>query len=467
AVSLALGLIAIPVAEIAFANRIHPKMAIICVIAGCMILWSVMPRFDRFVAPGPKLSEKDQPELFSQIRSIADATQQSMPVEVYAVPEMNAWVANRGGVMGFGSRRIMGLGVPLMQVLSNQQFRGVLAHEFGHYHAGDTKLGPWIYVTRSAIIRTVVNLLQNGSSILSKPFEWYLKLFLWITQKVSRTQEFTADALAAQTVGPEAMSSALKAVHSNAMAFQAYWEREYVPILAKGYRAPLSSGFQAFYSSPTIQSALDKELNEELKSGKATLYDSHPALKDRIAAISSLIGPKLPLHDPPFINCIRDLDGLEVKMIEHLASVVKEDIPKRIDWENVTEKVWLPHWEATLSQIAKKIPGLKLWQAVEMIGSQENIKQLISEELSKQVTDFEGRQQIACSIVPMSLLVSLAKSGWHIEAPVGRPVIAEKDGLRIEPFDTFGELAERKLSTDAVNDKLEAAGIDEVVLYPM
>ncbi len=34
----------------------------------------------------------------------------------------------------------------------------MLAHEFGHYSGGDTKLGPWIYRTRETIVRTVAQL---------------------------------------------------------------------------------------------------------------------------------------------------------------------------------------------------------------------------------------------------------------------------------------------------------------------
>jgi len=72
-----------------------------------------------------------------------------MPAEVYLIAEANAWVIDRGGIMGCGSRRVMGLGLPLLQVLSVYQLRAVLAHEFGHFHGGDTKLGPWVYkITR-------------------------------------------------------------------------------------------------------------------------------------------------------------------------------------------------------------------------------------------------------------------------------------------------------------------------------
>src|SRR5437867_9295895 len=96
---------------------------------------------------------------------------------------MNAWVEQRGGIMGFGSRRVMGLGLPLFQIVSIPEFEAILAHEFGHYHAGDTRLGPWVYKTRSGIGRTIGNLARVGqgqsglfglaAKTLQKPFIWY------------------------------------------------------------------------------------------------------------------------------------------------------------------------------------------------------------------------------------------------------------------------------------------------------
>jgi heat shock protein HtpX len=81
-----------------------------------------------------------------------------MPKEVYLIAEVNAWVAQRGGILGVGSRRVVGLGLPLMRILSVAQLRAVLAHEFGHYYGGDTRLGPLVYSMRSAIGRTFYNL---------------------------------------------------------------------------------------------------------------------------------------------------------------------------------------------------------------------------------------------------------------------------------------------------------------------
>jgi len=465
AIAIALLLFYIPYAEFAFAGKFHFKLAVLCVVGGCLIIWSVLPRFDRFMPPGPLLTEKDQPGLFKQLRSVADATQQSMPVEVFALPEMNTWVSNRGGVMGIGSRRVMGLGVPLMQVLSTQEFRSVLAHEFGHYYSGDTKLGPWIFVMRAAIIRTVENLTQNGSAILSKPFEWYLKLFLWITLRVSRHQEFTADALAAQVAGPDAIRSALKTIHSSAVAFGVYWEQEYVPVLNGGFRTPLARGFEEFHASSRIQTMLQEVLEDELKIGKSDLYDSHPALKDRLAAIDKLSGPAVPKFDPPFITALQNLDSLESQMIAHLAKALKENMPDGIEWDNVTEKVWLPQWRISLEQIGGNLKGLALWQAIEMLRSPEHVSKLIASTIISDLSEGD-RKHVACRVLQMALTVALDREGWKIEAPLGGDIAAKLGEHEVLPFEWLNRLILDEITFEQFLEKCEAAGVDSVLLEP-
>jgi heat shock protein HtpX len=125
--ALALGLAGLlfylPYAEYRYGRVVHLKLAFLCLLGGGGILWSVLPRLDRFPVPGPLLTSQQYPRLFEEIKAVADAVNQPMPVEVYLIPEVNAWVSNRGGVMGIGSRRIMGVGLPLLQVLSISEQR--------------------------------------------------------------------------------------------------------------------------------------------------------------------------------------------------------------------------------------------------------------------------------------------------------------------------------------------------------
>ena len=469
AIAIASFLILLPVAEIVFANRLHPKLAILSVIGGVMILWSILPRWDRFVAPGPRLTEKDQPELFRSLQSVAHATNQEMPAEVYALPEMNAWVANRGGVMGLGSRRVMGIGIPLMQVLSTQQFRGVLAHEFGHYYGGDTKLGPWIFVTRSAIIRTVVNLANNGSSILMKPFEWYMMLFLWLTQRVSRQQEFTADALAAETVGPKLIAEALKVTHTHSALFQAYWENEYVPILQDGYQTPMAQGFRMFIGK--TGEAAQELLSHAMKDSQSSIYDSHPALKDRLEAIALVQGPAPLKSDPPAIQLLRDVDKLETAMISTLARSIGEKVPTPISWEDIGERVTVPDFLKYLKFASGKLNGVQLWQAAEMFESAEHREKLLSElMLSAAAANTSQNGSVvhaqvathAARLLAVWMLLALRAHGWTIRSVVAEVPHAEKDQVRLEPFSLVEQLLQKKVSLLEFQERLEEYGIDDI-----
>jgi Zn-dependent protease with chaperone function len=199
AAAIVLGLLWIPYADWVYLDHVHPRLAIGCIVSALALVVAVFPRRDKFDAPGPRLDEASQRKLFTMLRSVADATKQDMPAEVFLVSDVNAWVSNRGGMMGFGSRRVMGLGLPLLQGLTVSEFTAVIAHEFGHYAAGDVGLGPWIDKTRAAIARVMSSL---GDTWVSGIFNAYGKLFMRLTLAISRQQEFLADALAARIVHP-------------------------------------------------------------------------------------------------------------------------------------------------------------------------------------------------------------------------------------------------------------------------
>src|SRR5215470_11234320 len=74
ALGIAFALLWVPYAEFVYAHHITPKLALICSIGGGLILWSVLPRWDRFRAPGPLMTRKKHPRLFNALERVADAT---------------------------------------------------------------------------------------------------------------------------------------------------------------------------------------------------------------------------------------------------------------------------------------------------------------------------------------------------------------------------------------------------------
>ena len=277
---LALGLIAGLIAVL-FIPNVPGRLFGFCLIGAAVIAISIVPWPRRFVPPGPRLNPAGQPQLFAELQGVANAVGEAMPAEVYVTPEMNAGVFQRG------RRRVMVLGLPLMQIMSVAQMRAVIAHEFGHYHGGDTRLGPWIYRTREAIERAL-SFSSRQSVLLQLPFLLYGRMFMRVTQAVSRRQELTADALAARTVGAKPMIHGLRALARGSIAWSGYWRQEVVPLIEAGFQPPVTEGFARFLAEPGIVERLDKATEHLLAEAKTDPYDSHPPDAERIAALAAL-----------------------------------------------------------------------------------------------------------------------------------------------------------------------------------
>ncbi|HEY5924011.1 MAG TPA: M48 family metallopeptidase, partial [Kofleriaceae bacterium] len=274
-----------------------------CWLASAVLAWSALPRIDKFEPPGPELTEAQQPELFAMIREVAQATNQRMPVHVYAVLEVNAFVTERGGIMGIGSRRVMGIGLGLLNAFSADEVRAVIAHEFGHFHGGDTRLGPWVYKTRAAMGRAVINLQQTAHkvseieavgfvlAVIEAPFRWMALAYMRLASAVSRAQEFSADAVAARVVGTAPVLSGFRRLAGTAAAVDAYFESEIATLVDHGVLPPVLAGARMFVDANREKLA---ELDaDSAKLGETSPFDSHPPLPERIAAVEKL-GVNLP-----------------------------------------------------------------------------------------------------------------------------------------------------------------------------
>lgn len=185
ALLIALFLLAVALVDLT-ARRIELRLVIVCLVGAAVILWSIFPRRAKFNPPGPRITPAEHPRLFSMVRDTATEIGVAAPHDVYLVPEVNAFVTQIGGLMGMGGRRIMALGVPLLASVNVSQLKAVIAHEFGHYAGGETRLAGVIYATRGAMIRTVQNLYSSGLRLFGLPFTWMFKAYMGITNSISR-----------------------------------------------------------------------------------------------------------------------------------------------------------------------------------------------------------------------------------------------------------------------------------------
>jgi len=461
AISIAGVLLYVPYAEAVYAHRIHIKLVLFCVVGAGIILWSIAPRPDRFVPPGPRLETNQHPRLFSELTGVARAVGQPMPGEVYLVHEVNAWVAQRGGVMGLGSRRVMGLGLPLLQVLTISQLRAVVAHEFGHYHGGDTRLGPWVYKTRAAIGRTLQNLAQQ-KSILLYPFLWYGEIFLRVTHAISRRQELTADELASRTVGSQPLIDGLQAIHGAAIAYAPYWASEVTAVLNAGFRPPLAEGFARFVNSGWIAQTIAESVDTELKEGKPDPYDTHPPLRDRIAAVQNLPKGEQPAPDPPAMSLLENVLETEARLLAAVADESKVRALKPVNWENVGTEVLIPRWENFVRTYASALAGVTVVSLHEITKDLGALGRKMGFSAGT-LPSAEEQVQLTTGLLGAALAVALRQHGWVLHSLPGE-LYLQRDDFKVEPFTVVRQLATDELKPEAWRELCSAAGISDLNL---
>ncbi len=462
AITVAGLLLYLPYLELTYARRIHLKLVVFCVVGAGLILWSILPRRDRFVAPGPLLEFQRHPKLLEVLRALARATGQQMPSEVYLVPEVNAWVAQRGGVMGFGSRRVMGLGLPLLQIVTVSELRAVLAHEFGHYYGGDTKLGPWVYKTRNAIRRTIRNLAERGSWLMHL-FLWYGKLFLRITHAISRRQELAADELASRTVGSRALADGLRKIHGEAAAYPAYWSNEVAPVLGAGFRPPLAAGFARFLACAGVARAVSEKVEQELKEGRADAYDTHPALRERLLAIEKLPTGATPDRDPPAITLVENLDEMETRLLAHLADEAQARALKPVDWGDVGRDVYLPMWQGAVNEQADALAGLTPAALPELVKDPAPLAARLRDPKGVTLAP-EERARRALWVLAVALTQALKRNGWELHVAPGEETLLVRGQSQVRPFEAVQSLASGELGAEAWQEQCAAAGISNLDL---
>jgi heat shock protein HtpX len=444
-------------------GRLNIYVTLVCLFAAGVILWSIIPRPERFQAPGPALTAEKYPLLFTELKSISQAVNQKMPSEVYLLPEPNAFVSQAGGFLGLGSRRVMGIGLPLFGTLTVSQLRSVLAHEFGHYCGGDTKLGPWVYRTRSMVIRTVNNLRTNNTLmyLIRLPFYGYGKLFLRITLSVSRRQEYNADKLAAQVAGSNNAIQALQTIHGIAPAWEAYWSSEYLPVFGTGFVPPLADGFSSFLKAKTIAQKVSDIVTKDMKNTRTGAYDSHPSTKDRIEALEAFPAEKDDTGNSPASSLIGDVPQLEIAILRPIAE--KHHLPplKNVTWDEIARLVYIPAWQKAVQQQEALVKGLTPEMLPEVA---KNIEVFENRLFGVDEMNSEQRLNLLYRTIGAALTLSLWQRGWQVITAPGEPILACKANQKLDCFVILPGLQDSTLPADAWVNNCRNLGITGVDL---
>ncbi|MGX4690163.1 M48 family metalloprotease [Streptomyces sp. JNUCC 63] len=274
---------------------------------------------------GLPVTEADEPRLWALVRELADAAGTRAPDRIVLTGDVNAGVTERPRLLGLlpGPRRLY-LGVPLMTGLSEAQLRAVLAHEYGHFTGGDTRLSAVVVRGREQIERIVGQLHTkadhtaakerarqekaaakaaakgkkakeidtSGSGLTYRTMAWvytrYGEFYLRASLTTARDQEYAADLTAARIAGRDATSSALREIPALASAHDFYLEC-YATLGVRARLMPPRGEFFGGFGRMLSARALELvRLRAQVPDEPASPYDSHPPIAERVRRIEAL-----------------------------------------------------------------------------------------------------------------------------------------------------------------------------------
>lgn len=251
---------------------------------------------------GRRLKRSEAPALFAMIDELRRRLRAPRFHRILVTDDFNAAVVQvpRLGVLGW-HRNYLLLGLPLMQSLSPEQFKAVLAHEFGHLAGGHGRLSNWFYRLRMSWQRLMAALEEQrrfGTFLFRRFFNWYAPYFATCSFPLARANEYAADAASARLTSPQALAEALTAVNVlGSYLSEQYWPGIYraaddVPQPAFAPYAGLGERLAGGLSEAQVQEWLARAL-----ARRTSADDTHPSLSDRLQALEQEPRLRLPASE--------------------------------------------------------------------------------------------------------------------------------------------------------------------------
>jgi Zn-dependent protease with chaperone function len=314
-----------------------------------------------------EITRDEEPKLFAMIEEIVNEVGTHFPKKVFLSADVNASVFYDSSFwsMFLPVRKNLQIGMGLVNSVTEDELRAILAHEFGHFSQRTMKIGSYVY----NVNRIIFNLLEENGSFDRVVRSWaeisgYFAIFVaiganviggvqWTLKKLygavnkshmglSREMEFQADEIAAGVTGPGPLKSSLLRMDLADHAFNN---------VAGFYNGRIADGLKSenFYRDhllvmqtlagyngiPVIAELPDvtpDDLNRFNKS-KLVIKDqwaSHPDTQERIDRLIRNTAAGTQRKSGPAGNIFADIEKTQQKLTEAMFRDVAYNVEVRI-----------------------------------------------------------------------------------------------------------------------------------------
>lgn len=441
ALGLIVALLSLPLAQLYYRSSLEFS-GFVAAFAALCLAYALRPRwrFSRRVKTSlPPLERSKAEPLYAMLEHIAHKLKIVTPIDIHLIGAASAFISCERTWYGKLLSLRVGIGLPLLGNLSNAELGSVLAHEFGHFVAGDLALGPWVYRTRKSL-STTVNNLDDSLFFLDLIFRYYGQWVLRLSSNVSRAQEFSADAFAVQCFGVKATRAALEKIHLIEPMWSTYLDHELCPAITRGSRLPVFEGFRRFckpsLKRPEVQAAIT-----QAQTRPGTYGDSHPSLHDRVAAIQPGASPAF----PPLADCLQLLGG-ELAAETAWYSMFEHEKLISSDWDQFGHHI-------LQSQIQQRFANS--WMAPdklafsELVGMAQQAEQLW-EKLRPEGVSFlsrQGKRNHVLEILEEWTTACLCHRGFTPQVRPGQPLLLCRGTQTVLPVELLRAALDCKLKS--------------------
>lgn len=380
-----------------------------------------------------EITREQEPQLFKFIEEIVKEVETDFPKKIYLSNDVNACVFYDSSFwsMFFPIRKNLQIGIGLVNSVSEQEFKAILAHEFGHFSQKSMKVGSYVYNVNQVIFNMLFDnesfdgIIQSLANIsgyfvifvgvavkIIQGIQWILKQMYAVINlsymALSREMEFHADEVAANVTGYLPLKESLlrldlanhsfnsvigfydSKISENKISKNIYTEQQYVmKFIAQENSIPFKNNL------PLVS---ELELNKYNKS-KLNIKDqwaSHPSTEERIRALEKLNIVKEFSRDLPAIQLFSNPKQLEESITQKMFSNVQfQDATTPLSEEEFIAEFQKTYLDNSFPKLYNgyydnKNPLVFELDSIQEFKVDESFETLFSKEMVDVIYDFVG-----------------------------------------------------------------------------
>ncbi|TQO57865.1 M48 family metallopeptidase [Paraclostridium bifermentans] len=288
------------------------------------------------------LNREEHPQLFKVIDSAIEMTKAPKLDEIYILDDANVRVTCLLNGFGANGKNVLGIGIQVLKLLNEEEFKAVIIHELAHIYNDDTKVSSKIS-RRLTRWNEIVYRVDEGDNIIKMilllPFaKFYIEKLERYLDAMSQTKELLADKEVAKYMSVEIYAKATMKLE----IMEEFLANPYSKLKIRSNDEAPKNYFTTLFED--FESELPERKEQwmnQIKKRISSIYDTHPSFKERMEALG--------IEDFNYDINFNDQSDDYKKEIDTLIEI------KNKQWH----KYWSDQWEDVTKEYKEQLEIIK------------------------------------------------------------------------------------------------------------